>query len=69
MKEEKAKNLRKNELNDSEVDQVTGGVGFHFVKRTIECPLCNKMRSEEEMVFRTINGEGKTICIYCARGL
>ena len=66
MKEE-AKELRKNALDDSELDQVAGGSSFNMLKR--ECAKCRKSLTIDEIVIKEINGECKPVCIDCARKL
>ena len=50
MREEKAKELRENELDDSELDQVAGGAKFGRVKR--ECALCRTSLNIDEIVLK-----------------
>ena len=66
MKEE-AKEFRKNELDDSELDQVAGGSSFNMYKR--ECAKCRKPLTSDEIVLKEINGELKLVCADCARKL
>ena len=67
MREEKAKELRENELDDSELDQVAGGAKFGRVSR--ECALCRTSLIIDDIVLKEINGVLKSLCPDCARKL
>ncbi|MBR6427364.1 MAG: hypothetical protein IKS28_06005 [Clostridia bacterium] len=68
MKEEKAIELKKNELDDSELDQVAGGADFHVVSTDNLCFFCRApidLRADH-WVLR-INGETQQLCNDCGK--
>lgn len=67
MKEEKTKKIEKNELDDSEIDQVAAG-GFQVVKH-YTCPLCGTECSRNEIEYKTVDGKFIAICTWCAQKL
>ena len=71
MKEEKAKEVIKNELDDSELDQVAGGLKFHIASTDynscFKCDATIDPREDHRVVL--IYGEYKLVCKDCARNL
>ncbi|MBR6050422.1 MAG: hypothetical protein IKP68_04355 [Clostridia bacterium] len=63
------KKIKKNELNDSELDKVAGGkVGFYIVEGG-RCPLCGTYCFyDDEMTYADIDGIMQKVCTTCAGG-
>lgn len=61
------KKIEKNELDDSELDQVAAG-GFQRVNH-YPCPLCGTKCSPNEIEYKTVDGKLIAICTWCAQKL
>ena len=63
------KKIKKNELNDSELDKVAGGkVGFYIVEGGRR-PLCGTYCFyDDEMTYADIDGIMHKVCTTCAGG-